>query len=496
MWLITVLEIEFAAAMICLAADYGRKYYMNWRPYIVGSFATGSLVVSLVYLITYWWTYNGSLVSVQPMPSQLSSLYLVSNYTIFVIFTALVVGIAVSIYSWKYLSKEDNAGPFFALLILLLTCVIGVVSAGDFLTLFLFWEGMSISAYGLVAFYKESSQISLEASLKYIFLAGAGSLLALYGISLVYSATGSIALSSISALFTGSQTIGILALIMIILGFGVEAAIFPLYTWLPDVYSAAPIPVSAVISGIVTESGIFVLLKVIQPLSTTSLTQNVNTFLKASSYQEIPIMLTVLAALTMFAGNLGAYVQTNLKRILAFSSIAQMGYMLAALSTFSILGIAAVVFMIWNHGITKSGFFLMSGLKGKKYEDSELDSLQGLGQKNKAVGIMYASSSLAMVGSPPFGMFWAELFIVEALLAASSESFLILGVIVVLNIFLSLAYYLKIINKVAFNPSPNQQQNVQKAEGVSLGLLMPPLCLIALSLFTGIFPYVLLNHLM
>ena len=494
MWLLTVMEIEFTAAMICLAADYGRKYYSKWRPYVVGSIATGSLIISLVYLLYYWWTYNGSSVSSRPTTSTFASLYVINEYTIFVIFTAFIVGIAVSIYSRKYLSQDDNVGPFFSLLILLLTSVVGVVSAGDFLTLFLFWEAMSISAYGLVAFYKESSQISLEASLKYIFLAGAGSLLALYGISLVYSITGSIDLSSLGSLLETNTEVGVFALIIIMLGFGVEAAIFPLHTWLPDVYSAAPLPVSAILSGIVTETGVFVLLKIIQPLSAITTTTNVNTLLKLSSTQEIQGILAVLAILTMFIGNLGGYVQTNIKRILAFSSVAQMGYMIAALSTFSPLGIVAVVFMIWNHGISKSGFFLMSGLNGKNYEDSELDNLQGLGQKNKVVGIMFASNSLAMVGSPPFGMFWAELLIVEALIAASSTFFFAVAVILVLNIFLSLGYYLRIINRVALNAPDRPQENMPKSN-FSLGLLIPPLLLIALSLLTGIFPYLLLNHL-
>lgn len=487
------MEIEFTAAMVCLAVDYGRKYYSKWRPYLVGSVATGSLIISLVYLLYYWWTYNGTPVIIQPTTSAYASLYVVNDYTIFVILTAFVVGIAVSTYSWKYLSQEDNIGPFFSLLILLLISIAGVASAGDFLTLFLFWEAMSISAYGLVAFYKESSQISLEASLKYIFLAGTGTLLALYGISLVYSITGSISLSSLGGLLTTNPEIGVFALIAIMLGFGVEAAIFPLHTWLPDVYEAAPVPVSAVISGIVTETGVFVLLKIIQPLSIIGVTADLNTLAKLTSTQEIQVILAVLAVLTMLIGNLGGYVQTNLKRILAFSSIAQMGYMIAALSTFSALGIVAVVFMIWNHGIVKSSFFMMGGLNGKDYEDSELDNLQGLGQRNRTLGIMYASSSLAMVGSPPFGMFWAELLIVEALIAAPSQLFLALAVIVVLNIFLSLGYYLRIINKVVFNAPVNQDNVPSVPSGISFGLIVPPLALIALSLITGIIPYVLLH---
>ena len=486
MWLLEVMEIEFAAAMICLVADYGRKYYSRWRPYVVGSIALGSLLFSLAYTIIYWSGYGGNLILLQPTISQFASLYVINEYTIFVIFTTLVVGIAVSIYSMNYLSFEDNAGPFFALLILLLTSIAGVVSSGDFLTLFLFWEGMSVSAYGLVAFHKSES-ISLEAALKYIFLAGAGSLLAIYGISLVYSITGSINFSSLASLLNSSPQVGFFALVVIILGFGVEAAIFPLHTWLPDVYSAAPTPVSAVLSGIVTEAGVFVLLKIVQPDIV------VNALTRLVSDGELQITLILLAIATMLIGNLGGFVQTNLKRTLSFSSIAQMGYMIAALSTFSILGIIAVIFMIWNHGIVKSGYFLMSGLKGKKYEDSELDNLRGLGRGNKAIGITFTSASLAMVGSPPFGMFWAELMIVEALAAASTPLFLASAAIVVLNIFLSLGYYLKIVNNVVLSP-PDQEDGTTKIN-VSPWLLVPSIALIALSLVTGLFPYLLLNHL-
>ena len=487
------MEIEFAAAMSCIVADYGKNYYNGWRQYVVGSIAAASLLVSLTYTLSYWSSYNGTTVFLQPIISSYASLYIINEYSIFVIFTALVVGIAVSIYSLKYLSAEDNAGPFFAMLLLLITSIVGVASSGDFLTLFLFWEGMSISAYGLVAFQKESVPVSLEAALKYVFLAGAGSLLAIYGISLVYSITGSITLASLGSLLVGSPQIGVFALVIIILGFGVEAAIFPLHTWLPDVYSAAPSPVSAVLSGIVTETGVFVLLKIIQPVGMVG--SFVNSLASLATNEEIQVALVILAILTMLIGNLGGFVQTNLKRILSFSSIAQMGYMIAALSTFSVVGLIAVVFMIWNHGIVKSGFFLMSGLNGRKYEDSELDSLQGIGHNNKIVGIMYASSSLAMVGSPPFGMFWAELFIVEALVAASTTLFLATAAIVVLNIFLSLGYYLKIINKVVFTRAEGQEGESKTSVGYSLWLLLPPLSLLVLSLATGFLPYLILSHL-
>src|SRR5208337_2852754 len=153
--------------------------------------------------------------------------------------TVLAVGLAVSFYSWNFLSPTENAGPFFALLLFLILSLIGLIAAGDLLTLFLFWEGMSVAAYGLVAFKKEVA-VSLEAALKYLFLAGTGSLIALFGISLIYSLTGSIQLKDLNLVFQKDPQLATFGLALLIIGLGVEAAIFPLHTWLPDAYSAAP----------------------------------------------------------------------------------------------------------------------------------------------------------------------------------------------------------------------------------------------------------------
>lgn len=488
------MEIGFGTSMICLAADIGKKYFEKSRPKIIGSIAVIALIACLIDLLMNWYSVSAIQTEVQPVVSNFASLYVINQFSVFVIFTLLVVGIAVAVYSMFFLSTNDNIGPFFAILLLLITAIVGVASAGDFLTLFLFWEGMSISAYGLVAFYKDAQPLSLEASLKYIFLAGVGSLIALYGISLVYSSVGSIQLSALSALLSKSSFTGILALLFIIFGFGVEAAVFPLQTWLPDVYSAAPVPISAMISGIVTEAGIFTLVKIVQPFVTSGSAEIAlpSNLLKVNYVQEVQLIIAILAVLTMLVGNLSGLAETNLKRILAFSSIAQMGYMIAAISTFSVSGLIAVVFNIWNHGIVKSNFFLLGGFGGKNYEDAELDKLQGLGQKNRLIGVLFGSSSLAMVGSPPFGIFWSEILIVESLLSASSTIFFLLGAIVVLNIFLSLGYYVKIINRVALTPP--KETGTAGAIRSQWGLIIPPMILMVLSLITGILPYLFLNR--
>ncbi|MGD1055681.1 MAG: proton-conducting transporter membrane subunit, partial [Nitrososphaerales archaeon] len=385
-------------------------------------------------------------------------------------------GFAVTVYTALTLTRADNIGPFYALLMLLVSCSIGVISAGDFLTLFLFWEGLSIAAYGLVSF--ERRDISLEAVTKYFFLAGAGSLVYLLGVALVYSSIGSIHLVDLYSLLASNGPMGVVALLMILIGIGVEVAIFPVHTWLPDAYGSTPAQIGALNGRVVDETLLFAMLKVIQPLVGHG----------GSIVQGIQVTLVALAVLTMLVGNFGALGQSNLRRMLAFSSIAQMGYMLAALSTFSLLGLVAVTFQIWNHGLVKANFFMLTGVGGRKeFEAADFDRLKGAGRQNRPLGVLYTASSLAMVGSPPFGMFWSEILIVQSLLLASTPLFGWVAVVVVANIVLSIVYYYRVINTVVFSESEGPVTNRPSRD------MLSPSLLLALSVISGLIPAFILG---
>jgi multicomponent Na+:H+ antiporter subunit D len=338
---------------------------------------------------------------------------------------------------------------------------------------------MSISAYGIVAFHRNA--LSLEAAMKYLFLAGSGSLLYLFGVGLVYSAQGSIQFSSLTVLLQQNGQLGLLALLLMVMGLGVEAAIFPMQTWLPDAYGTAPVPASAFLAGVVTETAFFAILKLLQPLISSFGSS------ASSTVQGLQLTLLGLSILTMLIGNLGALGQSNIRRMLAFSSVAQVGYLLAALSTFSALGLIAIVFHIWNHGIVKSSFFMLTGSGRNAYEEAELESMRGVGQQDKVLGVLYTSSSLAMVGSPPFGMFWSELLIVQSILSVGTAVFFGLAVAVVLNVLLSIVYYYRIIDRVALS---NPEKTMPR---VSRRLILPPLVLLLVSLFMGIVPSIILR---
>jgi formate hydrogenlyase subunit 3/multisubunit Na+/H+ antiporter MnhD subunit len=477
MWPTTIMAVLFAGGMLSLVAELGvRSLGSAWR-YAAGLVGTASIVISLAVLGDGWSTAPGQ-VLLQPVASPYASLYVVDPYTSLVALTVLAVGLAVSVVSLVYSRPSERSGPFFALLLILLCSLVGVISAGDLLTLFLFWEGMSVSAYGLVSFGR--SQLSLEATLKYFLAAGVGSLLALYGIGLLYASTGTLQISVATVeAFTG-PVFGQLGLALLLLGLGVEAAIVPLNTWLPDVYAASSIPASSAVAGAVTGTGVFALLKIVEPLAFQAPLPPV-----LFGVSGVQVLLISIALITMVVGNLSALAQSDLRRMLSFSSIAQTGYMLAALSTFTLAGVVAVVFTIWNHGLVKANFFMVIG-KGRS-GDSSLDSLRGTGRQNRYVGFLYGSSSLAMMGAPPFGMFWSEILIVQSLIYASSPVFFVLAAAVVLNIVMSIGYYYRVINTVVFGDAPASQEARPFSE------LIPPASLLALSVFTGLLPFLVLG---
>jgi len=469
-WLSTILEIQFAGAMVVLIADIAKPMLGHRRPLIIGGTAAAFILVSILELVSSWGP-----ITIQPLTNILASVYTVDKLGNLVILTVLVAGFAVAIYTALTLSRTDNIGPFYALLMLLVSSSVGVISSGDFLTLFLFWEGLSIAAYGLVSF--ERRDISLEAVTKYFFLAGSGSLVYLFGVALTYESIGSIRLADLPLLLaaggTAGHLVGVVAILMILIGLGVEVAIFPVHTWLPDAYGAAPALTGALHGRVVNETLIFAMLKVVQPFVPGN----------GPIIEGVQVTLVTLAVLTMFVGNFGAFGQGNLRRMLAFSSIAQMGYMLAALSTFTPLGLIAVTFQIWNHGLVKANFFMLTGVGGRKeYEEADLEKLKGAGRQNRPLGVLYTASSLAMVGSPPFGMFWSEILVVQSLLLASTALFTWLAVIVVANIVLSIGYYYRVINTVVFSETQAPVSSRPSRD------MLPPALLLGLSVLTGLIP--------
>jgi multicomponent Na+:H+ antiporter subunit D len=454
---------------------------MARRGSVPRSFVSGA-ISSLTYLAFLYLTWRlwlaiptSGIESFSVSSPLLSSTIQVSTLGIYMFAIVAILGLAISIYSARYLTRYRNAALFDSLLILVGMSVFGVVVAGDILTLYIFWEAMSICAYGLVAFRKNQWE-ALEAGIKYLMLAGAGSITALFGIAIVYSIAGTLNLQTLLGLGLASNTSLLFALSLIIAGFGVEAAIVPLHTWLPDAYPAAPSPASAILAGIVTAVGSFTLIRIIA-----------GSFLSSSLSSTLQPIFVALALLTMLVGNLSAFGQDDLKRLLAFSSVAQIGYILLGISTFSATGISASVFQIWNHAFLKSLLFLLAGIVTFSIGTRSLKDMAGIGRKWPLLGVLFSASALAMTGAPPFGMFWSEFLIILSSLQAGSTLLTGAAIVMLLNVAFSIGYYFRIIRRIVFD-KPSDYITGKQFNRQSAVMMIPCIALLAMSLVTGFFP--------
>ncbi len=329
--------------------------------------------------------------------------YVVANpLGVFLGATALMLSGLVAVYSMRYMHRHD-IGKFYALLLLMTAGIVGIGFAGDLFTLYVLFEVMSVSSFVLVAFEREEWE-PVEAGVKYLVISTTGSLLALLGIALVFTYTGSLDLAAIRDLLAGEANSGpVLAMTaMILVGFGVKAAIVPMHTWLPDAHSAAPSGISAMLSGIVIEAGLIAMIKALLAIGVVG----------------TGTLLVWLALLTMFVGNLVALRQTDLKRMFAYSSVAQMGYIVMgvgfalgypSLAAFS--GMRGALYHILNHAIMKGGAFLCAGAFLWLLGTREMRRLSGVGRRFPVIAVCFLIFALALAGTPPFNGFFSKLLL-------------------------------------------------------------------------------------
>lgn len=391
---------------------------------------------------------------------------------------AVAVGLSalVAIFSTRYMDKA-NIGKFYGLLLLMTAGMVGIGFAGDLFNLYVFFEVMSIASFVLVAFHRDEWE-PVEAGVKYVIMSTIGSLMALLGIAMIYMHTGSLNIEYLSGLLQRQagtpQLLAITALLVV--GFGVKAALVPMHTWLPDAHSAAPSGISAMLSGIVIEAGLITMVK--------SLT--------AVVVVDTGLIFAVLALVTMFVGNLMALKQTDLKRMLAYSSVAQVGYILLGIGfafgfplVAGFSGMRGGLLHILNHALMKGGAFLCAGAFLYVLGTRELGKLSGLGRRTPVISVCFFIFALALAGTPPFNGFISKLFICRAGAdVAGWGIFFIL--MLIFNSVISLFYYLGAVNTVVFGAVPADQ--ARDLPPVPLLVALPIVVLAALCLLLGVYP--------
>ena len=354
----------------------------------------------------------------------------------------LIVSIMVTASSWNYMKGRANPAAYYSLILL---STIGMVIIGystDLLMLLVAWELMSLPTYALAAFSKRDP-ISNEAAIKYFMFGALSTAILVFAIGLVYGVTGTTnigaAIQTMANLQVDVIPIGILAIALFIAGFGFKMGLVPFHMWLPDAYEGSPTTIGALLAAGTKKAGFAAGLRVVV-LGIFALNA------------DWTMTLAILAVFTMTLGNFGALIQKSVPRILAYSSIAQAGYILMgiALAPYSDQALSGSLFHILNHAVMKSAGFIAAAAVVIGLASYGLESYKGLGRRMPITAIALTISLLALAGVPPLNGFWSKLVLFGA--AINSGPIVAWGpylaIAAVLNSALSLGYYAWIIRKM------------------------------------------------
>jgi len=359
------------------------------------------------------------------------------------------VAFACMIYATSYVAHLGGRGKFFALLLIMILGLNAMLLTRDLFSLYVFLEVASIASYVLVAFGLEHDGI--ESAIKYLLLSAVATSMILLGIALVYLNTGTLefdALKTLLAPYAGQMPpIFLLVAALFIGGFGLKAALMPFHAWLPDAHPSAPAPISAMLSGVVIKvAGVYAMARIF-----------FNIFPLIGQVQNV---FLILGTLSMIAGAVLAYFQRDLKRMLAYSSISQIGYIMIGFGLGNLLGFVGALFHVFNHALFKSLLFLNSGAVQYRLGTRDIEEMGGLENRMPVTSITSVFGTLSIAGVPPFNGFWSKLFIVLGALAAGKYAIAVLAILV--SIF-TLGYFLIIQRKVFFGKLNGKWTGIREA---------------------------------
>lgn len=451
-----------------------------------------SLILLFLVIISFYFLFTtGENISVykvggwEPVNKVPIGIYMVMDgFTAIVICIINIIGFLSAFYSISYIKRYTSENYFYALFCLMIAGMNGVVISGDLFNIFVFLEISVISSYALVAFGVEKNE--LEASFKYQVLGGMASFLILFGIGLIYWKTKTLNISDIKEVFSMGydKTYYIFVQIVILSGFGLKAAIIPFHAWLPDAHSSAPSPISAMLSGVLIKAvGIYVIFRLFFNMFAVS--------------EEMAILITTLGTLSMVFGVFLAIGQWDIKRLLAYHSISQMGYVVLSVGIGMILvsrgtkpevaalAITGGIFHLINHAAFKSLLFLNAGAIEYTIGTRDLKEMGGLARSMPVTSATSFIASMSISGIPPFNGFISKLIII---IAAIMARFYLLAALAVIVSIITLASFLKFQRYAFFNKSEYNKNKQIKEVPFPMAFSMVVLSIICVLLSLLIIP--------
>lgn len=459
-----------AFALVLPALDY------VFRDKRVLAYAAMSPMVALAaalisWLFLGWWE----------MPVSRLQLLEVNMFSGLFTLVFLFVGIVVVLGSPEFIRKDRNQGEYYALILLAITGMTVVAQATDLIALFVGLEIAGISSFALSGFRKAEKR-SAEAATKYFIIGGFSSALTLFAISLFYGVAGTTQIIAVEPVFAGSDSVDAspiltLATVLLMAGFGFKVAMVPFHMWAPDVYEGAPTPISGLLAAASKKMGFAALFKVFL----------IGLIVTKTDWQ---VAMGVLAIVTMTVGNLIAVSQTNIKRMLAYSSIAQAGYLLIALPVATQYAVAGGLFHILTHAFMKSGAFMVVAAMGAVAIGEKLDDFKGLNRRSPFLAVAMTLLLLSLAGIPPLAGFASKFVLFSSAVYWSFEpgqGWLIwLAIAGVLNSALSLYYYARVI-KYMYMVKGSSEEKVKVPPMLAVSVAFAVVMVVGIGLFPGPF---------
>jgi len=461
--LVLPILIPFSTAIMCILA----WNHINWQRgfTLTGMAALLSTGVALLYAISE----NGVQATQMGGWSAPFGITLVADLlsAIMILITGLM-GFVVAVYSLSSMDRKRECFGYYPLFCILLMGVCGAFLTGDIFNLYVWFEVLLISSFVLLALGGEGRQIA--SAIQYVTINLLASAFFLLAAGMLYAVTGTLNMADLHDQIRQVNQPGMVNMLalMFLIAFGIKAAIFPVFFWLPVSYHTPPVPVSAIFAALLTKVGVYALLRVF-------------TLLFVQDMENIHALMLIIAAFTMITGVFGAVAQYDFRSLLAFHIVSQIGYMLMGLALFTPLALAGAIYFMVHNIIAKTNLFLISGVINKTQHSFDLKKLGGLYRTQPLLSVLFLIPALSLAGLPPLSGFWGKLMLIRAGLEA--EEYAIVAAALFVSLW-TLYSMIKIWNEVFLKngPEPPTPQTHQP----SVALLLPVITLAAITILLGL----------
>ena len=494
-WLtITMLLMIFGSLIAFIIGRRNGRY--------AGIFAVLIMLASLVTFALAWWeVYQFGVYFEWFYWGPFLFGWLLDGLSVTVAGIIIILTLAATVYSLVYMKKEHGHGKYYALLLLYNAGIFGVVIATNLFQFYILWELMLIPSYFLIAEWGTKPQ-STNIALKYFIFTHIGAVLIIVGIAGMYALSAYNGIATLNLFdFSGVGTTPVIDLswiwpggfpnsltapffditrilvVLFTIGFAVKMAIFPIHTWLPDAHAEAPTPISAILSGVMIATAAYAIARIL-------------TGYMLPAFASFTMFIMAFGIITMFYGGFMALVQKDTKRLFAYSSISQMGYIFFGLGTAVLLGVAGASFHIFTHALGKGLLFMVAGvliIQIGHQRGRDINALGGLGRKMPWTATIALIAGLSIAGTPPLAGFFSEFFIFAGAAFAYS---IWLVIFAVAGSAVTSAYILWFIKRVFFGETPADLENVTDSPW---SMRLPMLLLAALIIIIGIWPMLVVN---